>query len=324
MKYHFVYTILLCSLFSTGVSTVFGAEDETDNFEGRVGLGIIFINSGNNLNPSGSKKYISDLNSAADKESSILPIILPSVTYTVKNSGGLKFYFDTEPPIDEAGGFGINFGGSYPTKIGIVDTSLFFTPFEEAWKNPYATGVNRETTSTSKYGVKIALNRIMGTGLRVNTVFMNDDVTDDLIGEIMPEMGRDGSVYALNANYSFYISETLEVRPRISVRKGEYDGSSNSFTKYKVDLEARYKSDRLMIIPRIFYSSSEYDEMNPIFDKTRKDDGYGANVMINYMAPFGLRDWSVLGLIGFSKGDSNITFYDTESLSIGAGISYSF
>lgn len=316
----FVLSFLISCFIESGVSA-----EEIDRIEGRIGLGAVFINSGNNLNPQGSKKYLDDLDSAADMVSSVIALVLPSLTYDVGDAGGLKLFVNTEPPIDEVGGFAFNLGGTYPLEgIGILEVSAFFTPFDEAWENPYVVGVSRKSTSTSKYGAKMAFNRIMGTGLRANLVYMNDDVDEDEIGDLIPELRRDGAVYALNVNYSFYPSKNLEIRPRFGIRKGSYDGDSNSFTKYKVDLEGRYRTGRLMIMPRIFYSKSDYDEVNPIFNRTRENDGFGLSMMANYFAPFGWQNWSALGLISYSIGDSNITFYDTESISVGLFMSYNF
>ena len=299
--------------------------DDTNTFTGRIGIGFMVIDSGNNLNPNSSEKRIDNLDSAADRKTTALPMLLPAITWDVGEPDNVKLYFGTEPPLDEAGGFVLNFGGTYRYQdVGIIDASVFFTPMEETWENPYETGVKREKTSTSKYGLKIALNRIMGTGLRMNVVYMHDDVDDDLIGALMTDMEREGAVYALNVNYSFNLSETLELRPRLSIRKGDYEGDSNSFMKYKADLELRYMTGRLMVVPRIFYSHSDYDKVNPVFNETRENDSYGANVMASYMAPFGAEDWSLQALVGYSKGDSNIDFYDTEGLSLGMFASYHF
>lgn len=323
MKQLCIGTILvLLALFWITSSVSANGQNE---FDGRVGLGGIMIYSGNNLNPKGSEKNIDDLNSAADKELTVLPMILPEVTYDVGESEGLKLYFTTEPPIDEVGGFAFILGASYPIEgLVVFDMNAFFTPFEEVWKNPYITGIDRETTTTSKYGAKIAFNRIMGTGLRLNAVYMNDDVDDDIIGSLNPEMARDGAIYALNANYSFHLSKSFELRPRMSIRKGDYDGEANSFTKYKFDIEARNMVGHIMYISRIYYSYSGYDKTNPIFDKTRNNNGYGISLMTNYIAPFGFDNWSLIGLLSLSKGDSNIDFYDTEAITFGAFMTYNF
>lgn len=296
-----------------------------DSLSGMVGIGMMVIDSGNNLNPDGSKKRLDDLDSGADRETTYLPMILPKATWDVGEPEGAKLYFTTDPPIDEVGGFAFSFGSSFELDaVGILDTALFFTPFEEAWKNPYVIGTDREETDTSKYGLRVGMNRIMGSGLRVQLVYLNDDVDDDDIGELVPELARDGAIYALNLNYSIYLSEEIELRPRLSVRYGDYDGEANSFIKYKIDLEARYKTGKWLIAPRLNYSHSDYDQTHPIFDKTRDNDSYGISVMTTYMAPLDFEEWSVAALLALSKGDSNIDFYDTESLTFGGMLNYHF
>ncbi len=318
-----IFTSLVASTLMTVPSLV--TADVTDSVSGRVGIGAIIIDSGNNLNPNGSKERLENLDSSADRETTVMPVVLPEVTWDVGEPEGIKLYFTTDPPIDEVGGFAFNFGASYGLgKAGTLDAAAFFTPFEEAWENPYLTGVDREETDTSKYGLRIGLNRIMGTGFRAQFVYLNDDVDEDVIGALIPELARDGSIYSLNMSYSFYVSKNLELRPRVSLRNGDYDGEANSFMKYKVDFEARYKTGKLMIIPRVYYSHSDFDEQNPIFDKTRDNDSYGLSLMTTYMAPFNRENWSVTGLASLSQGDSNIDFYDTESMSFAGMLNYHF
>lgn len=296
-----------------------------ETWNGSIGLGAIVLNSGNNLNPEGSKKRLNNLNSAADPETSFLPVVLPEVTWDVGQPGGVKFYLTTDPPIDEVGGFAFSIGSTYQAgDVGILNTAVFFTPFEKAWKDPYVTGMDREETDTIKSGLRIGLNRIMGTGLRAQFVYLSDDVEDDVIGNLTPELARDGAVYSLNLNYSYYVSTNLELRPRVSIRKGEYDGEANSFIKYKMDLAARYTTGQWMIVPRLYYSYSDFDEIDPIFNQTRKNNSYGASLMTTYMAPFGWEKWSVTCLLAMSVGDSNIDFYDTEATTVGGVLTYHF
>ncbi|MGL1931536.1 MAG: DUF2860 domain-containing protein [Desulfotalea sp.] len=308
-------------MFVPGLATA----NETNSFSGRIGIGAIFIDSGNNLNPSSSEKRLGSLDSGADRKSTVVPVILPEVTWDVGEPEGIKLYFATDPAIDEVGGFAFNLGASYKLRgVGILDTAVFFTPFEEAWENPYVIGVDRKETDTSKYGFKVGLNRIMDTGFRANFVYLKDDIDEDVIGALIPELARDGSIYSLNMSYSHYIGENLELRPRVSFRSGDYDGEANSFMKYKIDFEARYKTGNWMIIPRIYFSHSDFDENNPIFDKTRDNDSYGFSLMTTYTAPFNWDNWSVTGLASLSKGDSNIDFYDTESMTFAGMLNYHF
>ncbi len=305
-------------------ANVVQAEEET-SFSGSIGVGAVVIDSSNNLNPNSSEDRINDLNSSAEGDTSVIPALLIDATWDVGAEDGLKMYFSTTPPIDEVGGYAFNLGTTYKLSgLGILDGAVFFTPFAEAWEDPYLVGVDKEETDTSKYGAKIGLNRVMGSGLRVGLVYMADDVDNDVIGERISELERDGAVVSLNMNYSFYPTDNLEICPRLSIRQGDYDGDANSYIKYKAELEARYAIDKLMIIPRAYVSYSEYDEVNPLFNETREDDGYGLSLVANYRAPFNYKNWSVTGLASVSEGDSNIDFYDTEALTLAAFVSYHF
>jgi hypothetical protein len=47
-------------------------------------------------------------------------------------------------------------------------------------------------------------------------------------------------------------------------------------------------------------------------------------MMVNYSAPLKLEHWTLQGFIGYNRSNSNITFYDTESVSGGIFMSYRF
>lgn len=326
MKKKTISTLLTCSLlFSGALVSAQETTEESSSFSGTIGLGALIINSGNNLNPKGSKERLDNLQSGAERETTVIPPILVNAVWDVGEADGMKLYLSTDPPIDEVGGFTIDVGGSYRLpEVGIIDGSVFVSPFAKVYENPYVVGVDRVETDTTKFGAQIGLNRIMGSGLRVNFVYLNNDVDDDIIGSLEPSLARDGDVYALNMNYSFYPADNLEIRPRAGIRFGDYDGQANSYTTYKFDLEARYTINKVMIVPRVSYSHSDYDEEHPIFDQTRENDGYGISLMTTYMAPFNFKNWSTTALVSLSKGDSNIDFFDTEAITIGGFINYRF
>ncbi|MBM9510922.1 DUF2860 family protein [Desulfogranum marinum] len=326
MKKKAISSLLSCSLlFSGALVSAQEQAQESSSVSGTIGLGALIINSGNNLNPKGSEERLDNLQSGADRETTVIPPILVNAVWDVGEAEGMKLYLSTTPPIDEVGGFTIDMGGSYRLpEVGIFEGSFFVSPFAKVYENPYLVGVNRIETDTTKFGAQVGLNRIMGSGLRVKFIYLNDDVDDDVIGALEPTLARDGSVYVLNMNYSFYPTDTLEIRPRAGVHFGDYDGQANSYTKYKLSLEARYTLDKLMIVPRAYYSHSDYDEQHPVFDQTRENIGYGISLMTTYMAPFNFKNWSTTALVSLSKGDSNIDFFDTEALTIGGFINYRF
>ncbi|WP_035273778.1 DUF2860 family protein [Desulfogranum japonicum] len=298
---------------------------EDNDISGSLGGGFMIIDSANNLNPESSNKWLDSLDSAPSRQTTFVPVILPEVTWDIGKTDGAKVYFKIDPPIDEVGSLALNLGSSYEVgNLGIIDTSVFVTPFAEVWEDPFLVGEAREETDLNIYGVTLGLNRIMGSGLRVQLVYMATDVDDDLIGERISQLSRDGAIYSLKMNYSFNVNPNVEIRPTMSIRKGDYDGDANSFIKYKFQLESRLRFGKMFVMPRVFYSYSEYDEMHPIFNKIRDNNAYGASLAATYIAPFDLQDWSLTGLVSVSRGESNIDFYDTEATTVGAIVTYRF
>lgn len=317
--------ILTCAALVLGFCPqMAGATEETSGkFAGTVGIGLIFVDAGDNLDPKASNKVLTDFDREADRKSTVLPIVMPDLQYDFGAPGGGRLYLNGKPPIDEVGGFAVNFGLTVPLgQAGTGDVGLFLTPFARVWKNPYLTEVGREATSSTRFGAKAGLDKIFATGLGLSAVYMNHDVEDDVIGRLQPDLARDGDVYALVAGYEILANQTFGLQPRLTVSKGEYDGESNSYVKGRIELEGRYSRERLTLLPQFFYSHATYDKIDPVFAETRQSDGYGAMLIACYAAPFGLKNWALQGLAGYSRGESNITFYDTEAVSAGVLMSY--
>ncbi|THB79667.1 MAG: DUF2860 domain-containing protein [Desulfobulbaceae bacterium] len=314
-----VLTLVFCPTLLASQPT-----ESTDTFSGRVGLGFMFINSGNNLNPNGSEKRITNLDDSADPKLNVIPFIAPSFTYDAGEPGNFKLFFNTRPAIDEVGSFSFNLGGTYPTDIGVVELSAIVAPFERVWENPYQLNTNRTTSPTSNYGTKLALNRIMNSGFHANIVVINRDVDDDIIGDIEPDLQREGQVYALNINYLKTFSRSFGIRPRFSIRKGEFEGESNSFTKVKLSLDGRYTHQKFTVLPQVSYAYKKNDKVHPIFNETKEENALELRLLMSYAEPFDLEDWAAQMLVSYSYGDVNIDFYDTEALTTGVFLVYNF
>ena len=133
MKSYVLYITTAIAMIFLSAPAVFAGEPDT--LDGRIGIGFIVIDSADNLNPSSSEKYIDSLDTAAERKTTILPMILPAATWDIGEPEQVKLYFGTEPPLDEVGGFALNLGGTYNIGgVGLFDAGIFFTPFEKAWE----------------------------------------------------------------------------------------------------------------------------------------------------------------------------------------------
>lgn len=323
---------LICfGLFTTliAVSTPVTAEDnpqkQEDALTGEVTAGVIVIHSGNNLNPKGSSRKLDDLTSSAGKQTSVIPAILPEVNYKFGQDQQMGWYFNSRPPIDEAGEFALLSGFTYNRPdVGFFEIGGFYVPFNELWKNPYLVGEPRDETDVTTWGAQFAFNKILGSNFRMRLVYLSDDVEDDEIADLFPDLARDGQIYNLSLSYDVTVSKTISLRPRFSIRKGDYDGDASSFIKYKADFSGSYRAGRLFIMPRLYYSYKQHDEVNPIFGTTRKQHGFGIGGAVNYGQLFGNPSLALRGFGGYSQGAANEDFYDSESFFIGTGLVYKF
>ncbi|MDK9706639.1 MAG: DUF2860 domain-containing protein [Desulforhopalus sp.] len=305
------------------VTPVVAAETKASGFSGNIGMGLFMVNTADNLDPKGSEKRLTDLNGAADMETEVMPFVLPSMTYTF--DGGTRVFFKGDPGNEEFGGFALSLGAALPVAtLGIFEAAAIYSPFERAWQNPYALGVGRDSTSVAKVGAKIGFTAILGSPLGLSAVYMNDDTEDDLLAGLFPDLARDGEVFGITCGYTFLRAKTFDLRGELSYLSGNYEGDSNSFQKGRMTVQGRYTIDRLSFLPKITYSYTEYDKEDPVFAKTRETNGYGGTMMISYAAPFGLEGWAAQGLVGYSRGDGSITFYDTEKLTTGLFMTYRF
>lgn len=301
-----------------------GSSSSQKNYEARLDFGLMYLYSANNLNPQASSRYISSLDDTAKSQTRIMPVPVPSFSYTFEQYDKTKLFFNSRPPIDEAGTLALGFGLSKPVEdIGTAEIALFFTPFVEVWENPYLVDQARQETSTSRYGALFRLKDIVNSQFGIDMVYLNDDVDDDIIGEIEPALGRDGSVYALDTKYSFSPVTFLTFQPVVGFRYGDYAGEANSFIKYKLRFRTIYRAGRTLFMPELSYGHSYYQAANPIFNRTRKQSSYGAHLLVSHFAPFGYSNLALQLLLGYKVGNSNIDFYDTRGITSGVFLSYS-
>ena len=287
-----------------------------------IELGVFVIEQANNLNTWSSNKRIENLGSGPHSHSRLLPIVLFDLN--LRYGKGNFLYFKT--PIVELESSGIALGTEYQLSNdrGALDLSVSFFPFDEVWKNPYLTGVDRQDTDVTRFGINLAWKDILNTGLDVDLRAETIDVQDDEIGELFDTLRRDGNTYAVSVSYTFRPAKSLSLKPELSFRQGDLDGESNSYDGYSASLMLIYAKRRYMLMPRLFYGVRNYKETHPLFDNKRDDDSWGAVLMATYFSPFDLKDYFVRGFLGYATSNSNIAFFDTEGKFAGVTCGYSF
>ncbi|UCH08571.1 MAG: DUF2860 family protein [Deltaproteobacteria bacterium] len=287
-----------------------------------IELGILSIEQANNLNTWSSNNRIENLMSEPQSHSRLLPIVLFDLN--LRYGKGNFLYLKT--PILELESSGIALGTEYQLSNdrGVLDLSVSFFPFDEEWKNPYQTGVDRQDTDVTKFGIKLAWKEILNTGLEVDLSAQTIDLQDDEIGELFDALRRDGTTYAASVSYAFKLRQSVRLKPGLSFRRGNLDGESNSYDGYSASLMLIYAKRRYMLMPRLFYGVRDYEGTHPLFESKRDDVSWGAVLMATYFSPFDLKGYFVRGFLGYATTNSNIAFFDTEGKFAGVTFGYSF
>jgi len=287
-----------------------------------IEAGILFVEQANSLNTWSSNKRIEDLTSEPKSHSRLLPIALFDLN--LRYGEGNFLYLKT--PILELESRGIALGTEYQLSNdrGVLDVSVSFFPFDEEWKNPFQTGIDRQDTDVTRLGIKLAWKKILNTGLDVDLRAETIDVQDDEIGELFGSLRRDGNTYSVSVSYTLRPARSLSLKPELSFRRGDLDGESNSYDGYAASVMLIYAKRRYMLMPRLFYGVRNYDKSHPVFDKKRDDHSWGAILMATYFSPFDLEGYFVRGFLGYAETNSNVTFFDTEGNFAGVTLGYSF
>ena len=294
-------------------------------FSAEVTVGVAVVSSADNLSPDGSKSTLTSLDQKATSTTKVLPALLPELSYHFGVDGRSAWYFKMIPATDEAGFFAPTTGLRHALPgIATLDAGIFYLPMVEVYKNPYLVGERRQESDVLSWGGYLAADDIAGTPLRLQAALLTADVDDDQLARLFPSLARDGEIYELTVGYGLLQGQPLSLTPRLSLRKGEVDGEANSFTKVKAEVAGMYIAGRLFLMPSLYYSRSEYDEKHPVFDSTRRDNGYGANLLAKYQGLMDIEHLGVLAIVGYGIGDSSENFYDSEALVCGLGLTYSF
>jgi hypothetical protein len=287
-----------------------------------IELGLFYLEQSNNQNTWSLNKRIESLTSAPGGHSRVLPIVLFDLN--LRYGKGNFLYLKT--PIVGLESSGIALGTEYQLSNdrGSLDASISLIPFDEEWKNPYQTGIDRQDTDVTRFGIELAWKKILNTGLEFDLRAETIDVQDDEIGELFSTLRRDGKAYAVSVSYRFAHTKSLNLKPELSFRRGDLDGKTNCFDGYTTSLVLIYTKGRYTLMPKLFYAVRNFNESHPLFDKKRDDDSYGAVLMATYFGPFDLKSHFLRGFLGYAKTNSNITFFDTDSTFIGLTFGYTF
>lgn len=237
------------------------------------------------------------------------PLVLLDLKYTTDS--GTQFYLGT--PMEEAElAFKIG-AGQELGRMGRMD--LYISPgfFGQVWQDPYITSGKREETDKFDWTVGIEWDRIGDTGAKLAYTVKSIDIDNDVIGDRIDTLKRDGNVHTIESEYAVKLGQGLTLSPGLTYSHANMDGAANRYHGYEAKISLKRFSPRYFFLATLSYNRNQYDEMHPIFNKTREETAWGGFALLTWFNPFGLENWFVTVGLGYFRSEANLDFFDATT-----------
>ncbi len=328
-----IYPLLLATLIApSGAHAAFAPEQ---GFSGNVALIMGSGSDSNNLSVEQDAR-LNGLSSEADSESQGIIGVLGTVEYTFGEYLNKQVYAGTSREDIATGSLAFEIGYRQKFESGmIVDFSTLPTVISgEVWADPYAVGVERKEADLSGNVLRLKVSNIAGSQFGLDMAAGKSEVDDEQSGShptanLTPEeqqkMVRERDYFFLKSDYRFVLDEGMGVvTPSLNIIHSNAEGNALAFNSFGGEVSYGKKMNRHGLVVTLSAAARNYEEENPIFKKTREDVDMGVFLAYEYEDILGYEDWSAISLIGGSKQNSNIDFYDATQYIVTVGLDYKF
>lgn len=146
----------------------------------------------------------------------------------------------------------------------------------------------------------------------------------DVSGTNTPALARDGQTCETTLTFPVYMGERSMMMAGLGYARGDFDGNSNSFDGYCVSLMHALDMGRWGLSTFLSGGQKTYDATHPVFGKTREEMDWQVSTEYTYHAPFGPEGFflQLRGAMGETIG--NISFFESSTLMVGAGVGYNY
>lgn len=326
---------LLISASAHAVSPI----PDRDGFGGfmSLGLGVASVESNFLAEVIGQDlgdENISSLGSP-DSESIALPLVAFELSYVFDGKTQLFVgnLFEDYLRFDFSTRFGVrqDLGSA-----GLGSVSLLASPSAtKVWENPYATGVDRDSTDRTASGIRLSWDKIMGTGLEIRVSTREIDIDDEDSGTLpvmtpapavplnptqIASLDRNGDHNTLNVRYLFGYSKTSKFLVGLNSTEVDLDGDAMSYDSTSFELTWLYTPDKdFKVVTNLAVGSRDYDAVHPVFGEKADTDFGMFSVTGFFPGLWGFKDWVPNALLVVGRDDSDISFFDSKVTIVGFG-----
>jgi hypothetical protein len=312
---------------------------QESGFSGYIELLGAYISTNSQLNTDSENKRTDSLDKSGERADKVRPLPLGLIAYTIADMR-TQLFLGALPENIAQGQFQVEAGVRHDLLDGtrLRASAIPITPFEEeTWEDPFVVGQNRKKTDITSYGVKLAAEKIRGSGVNLKYRWIRRKIDDEKSGtfllaqpgssltpEDLDDLRRDSNSHRLSAEYSFELMPQLRLKPILRYSREEAKGSVNSFHALTAQMSLLYFGDRFQAVVNAVVKGEWYDETHPVFNKTRRDYNLGLFAILGYKDPFGLKNFRIDWFNASFVSNSNINFYESTNYVTALGIAYDF
>ncbi len=289
-------------------------------FKATVDLGVLFENTTSTTSTYGSDK-ISDYGKEGEAANYTTLFPLLDLRYILTESK-TQLYFGT--PTDGEN-YEVGAGVIQPfSQLGNLTAIIAISAGTEEWENPYETDVTREKTDLNELSIKLKLARVGTTAFDISLLNKNIRLENDEIGKLLPDLEREGTVNNVQLSYAFSINQTNRIIPGLKVEKADLEGGANSYDKAELNLHYIRFSRTFVLMLQASASNALYKDIHPLYDETRNETGVGLGVRARIPNLFDIQSLHTNMSISGERIDSNIDFFDSQTIDVVLTLGYSF
>ncbi|MGD8296144.1 MAG: DUF2860 family protein, partial [Desulfobacterales bacterium] len=327
-----IAVVTLILLLSANPATALDPIPKESGFSGFIRPGVGYLNYKSNMVASFlgydlSDKKINSLNDNPDSQSTGIVLVPFSLQYTFASTR-TQLFLGTDLTdlirFDLSQQFGVK---QEIGRLGLLQGGILFSGIPaKVWRDPYVVDKNRDDTSRTSNGFRLAWDRIFGSQLQLQYTYrkieVNNESSGNFLGLTRAEknlLERDGDRHVGEVVYRFRFAKKHTLNPAFVYTNDNRDGDAMKSDAYDFQLTYGYNGDTFKFTGNAFIGWADYDDKNPIYDKKQDDDRYGIQGTLYYENPW---SWSLFGsdpmnfFVGaaFAETNSNIDFYDQDAI----------
>jgi len=283
-----------------------------------------------------SKDSISSISDSPDYESDVIPLFSFEFRHTFADSRTQIYLGNLLEDLlrfDMSAAAGVR---QEMADSSIVGASFVFSTLPtEVWEDPYVANQPRRETDRSSKGLRLTWANILATDFEAEYTWRKIQIDDELSGTLgglgltaaeRALLDREGNHHKAELFYTWkFDGDKQYFVPGFEYHKFDLDGDAMANDRFGVQLTYGYKGDQFSVVANGSYLSADYDTTNPIYNKEREDDIYGASLTGFWHRPFGTPEgWNLVASGGYYEVESDIDFYDSEASLFSLSVLYRF